>query len=301
MILTYIVKDNKYMAIKDVLRQYFDMSQRFIRKLKVNKKITLNGNISFFDQKLNINDIIEININFNDNETSVVPTQIDLNIIYEDDALLVINKQPKMTVHPSPNHFSTSLSNGVKFYYNNKGINSKIHLVNRLDKDTSGLVIFAKNEYIQETLVKQMKTKDFYKEYYAIVEGNLEKHSGVINAPIARKNGSIIEREVNPNGEIAITHYTVLEHLDSDNTLVKFVLETGRTHQIRVHSKHIGHSILGDTLYGTKSELITRQALHSYITKFTHPITKKEIEFMAPIPNDIEEVLKCKSIKKQKR
>lgn len=175
------------------------------------------------------------------------------------------------------------------------GLHRKIRPINRLDRDTTGIVIFAKNEYIQECLVKQMKQGIFYKEYLAILEGLLDKTSGIIDAPIARKDGSIIERCIDKNGAKAITHYEVISSKDN-LSLVKFVLETGRTHQIRVHSKYIGHPILGDTLYGTlygnETKLISRQALHAHKTSFIHPITKNKIELISPLPSDMLEIFK---------
>lgn len=196
-------------------------------------------------------------------------------------------------------HFEDSLSNGIRFYFKSIDLNKKIRPVNRLDKDTSGIVIFAKNEYIQESLVKQMKNKSFKKEYLAILEGHLENKIGTINAPIARKEESIIEREINTNGDTAITHFEVLKEFTSKRTnqalsLVKFLLETGRTHQIRLHSKYINHPILGDFLYGNPSELINRQALHAYKVNFIHPISKENIILEIPLPKDMKDLIEEK-------
>jgi len=169
------------------------------------------------------------------------------------------------------------------------GLNKKIRPVNRLDRDTTGIVLFAKNEYIQECLIKQMTNKSFYKEYVAILDGFLENTKGTINAPIARKDGSIIERCIDRNGTKAISHYEVID-AKNNLSLVKYILETGRTHQIRLHSKHIGHPIIGDTLYGTESKLISRQALHCYKISFIHPATKNKLKLIAPIPEDMQEI-----------
>ena len=159
-----------------------------------------------------------------------------------------------------------------------------------MDKDTSGIVIFAKCEYIQEELIKQMKDNILKKEYLGIVQGILTTKTGTINVPIARKENSIIERCIDSNGDLSITHYKVLKEIN-DYSLVHFILETGRTHQIRVHTRYIGHPILGDTLYGIESSLINRQALHSYKIKFIHPITKEKCVFIAKIPEDIFKLL----------
>lgn len=187
-------------------------------------------------------------------------------------------------------YYENSLSNGVKYYFDQIGLKKKIRPVNRLDKDTTGIVIFAKNEYVQENLVRQMATGEFEKEYIAILEGKLDKKQGKIDVPIARKENSIVERTASLNGDVAVTHYIVLKEF-VDFSLVCFKLETGRTHQIRVHSKYIGHPILGDTLYGRPSNLISRQALHACKTMFFHPITHKKIICTSPVPVDMQNIL----------
>lgn len=220
-----------------------------------------------------------------------MPTKISINIIYEDEAYLVVNKPAGIPVHPSTDHYTDSLANGVIFYFNQIGLKKKIRPVNRLDKDTSGIVIFAKNEYIQECLIKQMKNKQFIKKYIAIVNGNLDNLEGIINAPIARKENSIIERCVSETGDTAITHYKVLKRNDNFD-VIECILETGRTHQIRVHFAYLGHSLLSDTLYGVSSPLINRQALHAYEVEFIHPITKQKVKYIADIPDDFKNILK---------
>lgn len=296
--LEYKVKDNKYFNIKDVLKSHFRISDRLLTKLKKHQMIFLNGTPEFVTKTIKLDDFIEVNLDFEEDFENIVPTKMDLNIIFEDDCLLIINKPAGIPVHPSILHFENSLSNGIAFYYKENNIRKKIRPVNRLDKDTSGIVVFAKNEYIQESLIQQMKSKEFSKEYYAILEGILEKNKGTINAPISRKEGSIIEREINSNGDNAITHFEVVKTFSINNnsySLVRFKLETGRTHQIRLHSKYIGHPILGDSLYGYESNLISRQALHAYKISFVHPITRKILYFEISLPEDI------KVIKKQGR
>lgn len=171
------------------------------------------------------------------------------------------------------------------------GLYKKIRPVNRLDKDTSGIVIFAKNEYIQECLIKQMTNNLFEKKYIAIVSGIFNQKSGTINAPIARENNSIIKRIVSPDGDFAITHYKVIGQ-KKDISLLDIKLETGRTHQIRVHLNYINHLIIGDTLYGKASIFIARQALHNYKTSFFHPITKRKVTYYSKIPPDIRNLWK---------
>lgn len=286
-----INNNNKFNNIKDVLKNHFYMSDRLISKLKRENKIYLNNQNVYVTNTVSLGDILKIDLNFEEESDNIVPIKLDLDILYEDDWLLIVNKPPHLPVHPSCNHYYNSLANGVKYYYMAKKLNIKIRPVNRLDKDTSGIVIFAKNQYIQEALIKQMKINTFIKEYIAILNGNINKTDFTVNAPISRKENSIIEREVNNSGDKAITHFKVIKKLEN-YTIVKCILETGRTHQIRVHCKYLGTPILGDSLYGKKSNLITRQALHSDKVGFIHPITKNKMIIESPMPEDIENIIK---------
>lgn len=249
--LTYQIKDKeKFDNIKEVLKVKFQVSDRLLLKLKNNKKIFLNSKVESVNSTVKPFDIIEVYIDFEEDNSNIVPTKMDLNIIYEDEAYLVIDKCAGIPVHPSMEHYADSLSNGVRYYFDCIGLNKKIRPVNRIDKDTSGIVIFAKNEYIQECLIRQMKVNAFTKEYIAICDGIFDNKCGTIDAPIARKENSIIERCVNVNGENAVTHYEVIKEILNVKvpySIVKCKLETGRTHQIRVHMKLINHPLLGDT------------------------------------------------------
>ncbi len=284
--LNYIVKKSDT-SIKQILKNEFNMSERFILKLKTNKCIYINNVCMPIHSSINEGDTLSIKENFIEDSDGIVSNDnITLNILFEDDYLLILDKPAGIAVHPSILHYDNSLSNGVKSYFEKIGLRKKIRPVNRLDKDTSGIVIFSKNEYIQECLVRQMSNNIFKKKYIAILEGLLEKVSGTINAPIARKKDSIIERCIDESGDIAISHYKVLQRLGT-MTEVEYTLETGRTHQLRVHSAFIGHPIIGDSLYGNESSLISRQALHSYYVEFIHPITKKEMVIRSELPSDI--------------
>lgn len=254
--LIYKVKQSN-LIINNILKNNLNISNRLLYKLINNKLVYKNNLLCDTRDIAQIGDIIQIDLSYDEDNSNIVPIKMDLNIIYEDDFLLILNKPKGIAVHPSIIHFDDTLSNGVKSYFDEINLHKKIRPVNRLDLDTSGLIIFAKNEYVQECLIKQMTTKVFKKEYLAIVVGNLENKKGTINKPIARKEGSIIERCISEKGKTSTTNYEVLEEF-KNSSLVRCILETGRTHQIRVHFASIGHPLLGDGLYGTKSDFYSR-------------------------------------------
>lgn len=286
-----VTNDCKYLNINQILVSEFNISARLRSKLIRLKCIYKNSAVADTRDYVSTGDIITISFDYNEDNSNIVPTKMALDIIYEDSWLIVVNKPAGIPVHPSILHYTDSLSNGLCYYFNSIGLNKKIRPVNRLDLNTSGLVVFAKCEYVQEQLSFQMQNDRFKKEYICLVSGLLEKKSGIINLPIARKPGSIIERCIDKNGQPSITEFTVLKEFD-EYSLVKCILKTGRTHQIRVHFSYIGNPLLGDSLYGSSSTLITRQALHSYTIGFIHPINNKSLNFIAPIPEDIDLLIK---------
>lgn len=290
MILTYIVEKNKYETVNQVLKNKFKISSRLLHKLINSNQIFLNSNSIDTRSIVKENDVIVVDLDFVEESENIISQKMDLNIIYEDDAILAINKPAGIAIHPSILHYSDSLANGVKYYLESIGLKRKIRPINRLDLNTSGLVIFAKNEYVQECLIRQMNKNIFKKEYLAIVDGIFDEDCGTINLKIDRKENSIIERCISENGQSAITHYKVIKAFDTFS-LVKCTLETGRTHQIRLHMSAIGHPLLGDTLYGIESDLINRQALHSYKMNFIHPITNKKVELFCDLPDDMKKVV----------
>ena len=250
MLLKYIVGDNK--NLRSILKDELNISSRLFNKIK-NKYVFVNGKHAIYYKDLNVNDVVEVDFGYDDDNYNNIVSNPDIKfeIVYEDDWLLIVNKGANLPVHPSLNHYDISLSNGVRVYFDKIGLNKTVRLVNRIDKDTTGLVVIAKCEYIQECLIKQMNDDSFIKEYIAIARGLVDS-SGVIDFPIARKDGSIIERCVDlVRGENAITNYVRLNYNpELDISLVKCRLLTGRTHQIRVHFAYIGHPLLGDSLYG---------------------------------------------------
>lgn len=296
MILRYIKSNSdNYLTIRQVINSEFNISYNLLVKLKKNKKIFLNGINTYIDKNIKDGDEISIIIDFEEDNSNIVPTKMDLSILYEDEALLIIDKPAGIPVHPSILHYDNSLSNGIKYYFDNIKLNKKIRPVNRLDRNTSGIVIFAKNEYVHDALSKQMQNDIFLKEYITICNGLFEEKTGIIDAPIARKENSIIERCVNPTGAPAITHYKVLKEFEIDGKIFSELLislETGRTHQIRVHMAYLGHPIIGDSLYGSEAILINRQALHAYRVEFIHPISRQKIIITSNIPKDMSDIIK---------
>lgn len=285
--ITYTIEENNK-TIKQILKERLFISDRLLTFLKKNSLILYNNEkITNLNTFARLNSTVTVDLNFEEDNNNIVPIKMDLKIIYEDEALLIIDKPAGIPVHPSILHYTNSLSNGVKYYFDSINLKKKIRPVNRLDRNTSGIVIFAKNQYIQECLIHQMQTKEFKKTYLAVVEGHFKKLNGTIDAPITRKENSIIERCVAENGEKSITHYKVLkQNFEKNYDIVECLLETGRTHQIRVHLSYIGHPLIGDTLYGNNSKYISRQALHAYKVEFIHPITNKLTQFTSDVPKD---------------
>lgn len=284
--INYEIKNNTQ-TINSILQNELKISSRLLYKLIKLNKIELNHKPCDTRKTGNLEDTITVNFDYEEDNSNIVPTKMDLNIVFEDDWLLVVNKPAGIAIHPSVLHYSDSLCNGIRFYFDKIGLKKKIRPVNRLDLNTSGLVVFAKCEYIQECLINQMKNNQFKKEYLAVCDGIFDEKSGTINLPIARKENSIIERCISENGQTAITHYEILKEFDN-YSLVKCSLETGRTHQIRVHMSAIGHPLLGDSLYGSISDLINRQALHCYNLQFIHPVYNNDLNFFGDLPNDFK-------------
>lgn len=288
--LEYKVQEKNVGSSINQISQKLGISTRLLHKLILQKNIFINDKLCDTRNLANTNDKITIYFDYPEDNHNIIATPINLNILYEDKWLLVVDKPAGLPIHPSRKHYTDSLSNGIKFYFDSIGLSKKIRPVNRLDLDTSGIVIFAKCEYIQEAFSRQMALNIFKKEYYCLVSGLLKKQTGIINLPIARKQNSIIERCIDyEKGQPSVTHYKVAQEF-KNYSLVKCQLETGRTHQIRVHMAAIGHPILGDTLYGTPSSIVSRQALHSYKIECVHPITKEKLVFESPLTDFLNSI-----------
>lgn len=265
-----------------------DISGRLFRKLYKAKQIYINGKFKRKGLTLQKGDIVSIYME--DEEESTIPEKMDINIVYEDFDLLILNKQPNIVVHPTKSHQENTLSNGIAYYFKEKGIKKKIRFVNRLDMDTTGILIVAKNPFAHQQMALQFESNEVKKKYQAIVKGIVEKDEDYIDLPIGREEDKSIRKIVTENGQDALTKYFVMERY-KEASLLDVQIFTGRSHQIRVHLNHIGHPIIGDTLYNEESPYINRQALHSYYLKAKHPRTKEDIEFIASLPNDMEKLI----------
>ncbi|MBQ3040852.1 MAG: RluA family pseudouridine synthase [Clostridia bacterium] len=283
----YIINENQdKLVLKAFLKSVLGLSSRLIKRLKkYSDAILVNGVHADVVQVLNKGDVLCLD--FSDREDDVnehlEPVDIPIDIIYEDENYTVVNKGPSMPTHQSLFHYTDTLANALAFRYRARPY--VFRAINRLDMDTSGIVLTANNMLYADILCEKLKNGCFHKEYIAIVKGKTND-DGEIDAPIARIGDSIIERAVLPNGERAVTRYKTILSCD-DISVVRVFPITGRTHQIRVHMAHIGHSIIGDTLYGEKSELISRQALHASRLKIDGIG-----EFVADLPDDMKNIIR---------
>lgn len=279
-------KDNN-LNLEEFL-QTIEISGRLSRRLFREKKILVNGKFQRSNHTLSKGDVISLVMD--DEIDNTVPVKIDLDIVSEDDDLLIINKGPDMVVHPTKSHQTGTLSNGIAYYFKENDINKKVRFVNRLDMDTTGIIIIAKNSFAHQQMALQFENNTVVKRYLAIVEGIIKRDEGTIDLPIGREEEKSIKKMVTEDGQNALTKFRVLERY-KDASLVEIRIYTGRSHQIRVHMDFIGHPIIGDSLYNKESNLINRQALHSYYLEAKHPRTKEIIEFKANMPSDMEQLI----------
>lgn len=273
-----------------------DLTRSRIQKLIAEGCITVNGGVVRANYKLRDEDVVEVEIP-EAKETQIQAESISLDIVYEDEHMLVVNKPQGMVVHPAAGNYSGTLVNALMAHcgHNLSGINGEIRpgILHRIDKDTSGLLMVAKNDRAHLGLSEQIKEHSLTREYLALVHGRIKEDSGTIDAPIGRdekdrKKMTITQK----NSKDAVTHFFVLERFDK-YTFIRCRLETGRTHQIRVHMSKKGHPIVGDPVYGTKKEefKLNGQLLHAHMIGYIHPVTGEYMEFSRPVPEYFEEVL----------
>ena len=283
-VLTYeITEEQEGTKIGDFLRRAGYSRHVIIHLKKTENGILLNGEWAYVGQFLKEGDHLEIRIIESESSEQIVPAELPLDIVYEDEDLLIINKPADMPIHPSINNYDNTLANALMWYYQQKGETFVYRCINRLDRDTTGLLIVAKNMLSGGILSDMSKKREIHREYLAIAEGKVPQE-GVIDAPIARKEESVIERCVDfEKGDRAVTHYWRLDYRNG-YSLVRLKLETGRTHQIRVHMKYLGHPLTGDYLYNPDYRILNHQALHSWKLAFRHPVTGAQMQFKADPP-----------------
>jgi 23S rRNA pseudouridine1911/1915/1917 synthase len=274
--------------------------REFLKNKQISKAaltdIKFHGGALFVNEKeetvrkaLSKGDVVKVYFPPEKQSESMEAEEIKLEVVYEDEHFLIVNKPPGMPTIPSLYQPKGSLAAGVLFYYQQNDIPATFHAVNRLDKDTSGIVLVAKHRFAHSLMSKQQREKTIKREYIALVHGKMKYESGIINSPIGRNPDSIIERMVREDGQPSITHYELVDYISKyDISIVRLKLETGRTHQIRVHMSSIGHPLIGDDLYGGNVNLMDRQALHSEQTRFIHPFTSKEVQISVELPYDMK-------------
>ncbi|MDQ0268715.1 RluA family pseudouridine synthase [Cytobacillus purgationiresistens] len=289
--LVWVISENmKGMTIKQFLKEN-DISKTALTDIKFSggfiKVNQVKENVRY---ALKHGDVLEIGFPEEKPSNAIMGEDIPLHIIYEDDYVLVVNKPAAMNTIPSREHPTGSLANAMIHYYEKINLSATVHIVTRLDRYTSGLVLIAKHRHIHHLLSKLQQQNGVHRIYEAFAEGTISRNEGIVEQPIARKPTSIIEREVNEAGKYACTHYQVIERTNAFS-VVRLKLETGRTHQIRVHLAHMGHPLMGDDLYGGQVNRIKRQALHCIKLSFYHPVLHQTIELEQPLPEDMNLLL----------
>ncbi len=275
-------------------------SSRVLAALKRNPYgITIGKKRVTVQKQLRTGDLLTVRIANKESQVAnehIPPVEMPLAVVYEDEDVLVLNKPPRLATHPSQGNHGNTLANGVAYYMTQQGKEFVFRPVHRLDKDTSGAILLGKNAHSAGVLGEDLKAKKVARSYLAILEGTLPDQSGTVDAPIARKPGSVLARQVDPKGDRAVTHYEVLAE-GNGYSLVRLILETGRTHQIRVHMAHLGAPVAGDFLYGKEDPALGRQALHSETLTFTQPVSGERLFFRCPLPDDLTQFLLSKGIK----
>ncbi|WP_404350354.1 RluA family pseudouridine synthase [Sutcliffiella horikoshii] len=280
--LIFYVTNNRSLPLQSYLKDVIGVPKGHLHELRMSKQVMVNGETPNWTKPLNEGDKVVVPIL--PEEISPIATAMDIKIIYETEHLLVVNKEAGMDTHPSSDQDFRSLSNGVAYYFKNNGISSKVRHVHRLDQDTSGAILFAKHAISGAILDRMLEERKVKRTYLALVEGIMSMSKGTLDKPIGKDRHHASRRRVSPNGQKAITHFKVVKTFQKEQlTLVELTLDTGRTHQIRVHMSSIGHPIYGDKLYGSKNKH-HRHSLHAWKLTVPHPFKEENATVHAPVP-----------------
>lgn len=280
---TTVQPEEKGLMVKDIVYGRLNLSRGLLRRMKRGGGIYLNGERDYLSRRVMTGD--QIQIVFYDEKTTMEPQDLPLDIVYEDDYLLIINKAAGMAVHPTGAYQEGTLANAIAHYFETRGLATKVRLAHRIDKDTSGLILVAKEPYTLQRLLMQLGRKELIREYLAVLDGALQPSTGVITTSIGRSMDHGVKRAVQDGGKEARTVYEVLSS-NSSASLVRAKLESGRTHQIRVHFADLGHPLLGDPLYGQALPGMPGQALHAWRLEFIHPRTGQKHVVTCPLPRE---------------
>lgn len=274
--------------VDTLLRRTMGLSGTLIRRIKwLEDGILVDGQRVDVRYVPKAGQVLSVRLSDPERRSGVVAAPGELDIVYEDGDVVVVNKAPGVAVHPGPGHYDDTISNFLLDHYEKEGMEGDIHPVHRLDRGTSGLMVVARHPHAQEVLKQALHGPGFRRSYLAVCCGVPQPRSGTIRAPIGRAEGALLAREVRPDGQSASTRYTVLRS-GNGRSLVALELETGRTHQIRVHMAHMGHPLVGDFLYGREETAIARPALHAHQLSFRHPMTGAALDLIQPLPPDME-------------
>ncbi len=295
-IISYTIRNEEEgLRVEQVLRRKGYSRQNLSVIKRMPDSILVNGMPYYMRRQVQQGDTLTVHIHETGVSEKIPPVHLPLDVMYEDEDIIVVNKPAGMPVHPSMNNYTNTMANALAWYYKEQGKPFIFRCSNRLDRDTSGLTVVAKHLVSAGILSSMTAKKTLVREYLAIVSGHVSPFRGTICTPLARKGTSIIERMVDfERGEEAVTHYETVGFY-GPHSLVKLRLETGRTHQIRVHMQYLGYPLIGDYLYNPDMKYISRQALHSHRLSFPHPMTGERMAFSAPLPEDMQRVLQVTS------
>ncbi len=281
-----VTPDEAGQTVQEILTGTLGLSRWMLQKLTRSRGLRFNGKPAFLAKKVRAGDVVAARIAAAE-EATLEPVPMELAIVHEDADVLALDKPPFVFVHPTAPHHTATLAHGVAYHWAQQGLQARVRPVHRLDRDTSGLLLIAKTAFAHQHLDRQLRERTLKREYLALVRGVVEAESGPSDAPIGRHRQSANLRAVRPDGDTARTHYEVIERFHAA-TLLRLELDTGRTHQIRVHLEHLGHPVLGDRAYGGAGlERIRRPALHAARLRFVHPTSGEPIELEAPLPADM--------------